>query len=402
MNYGKFGTISLLGVAVGACLAPAAQATIIYNGAQTYTIQTTVTDNIIVNNGGAVLNVEQGGVVQGVNDPSVLGAVRTQAGTLNVTGNGQIIGAAGQNAISMQGYPAVVRLQDRSTVTGNIVMEYNTPGWRNEATAQTRLYLQGQSVVNGDLLYANFIRIEDDARLNGDLRHAPNGSISLDMRGGEIAGVVDFGTLNDYEFNMSGGSILSGFRGDFGFVNFNMSGGYIGGGISTGNFVSGTISGGQIEGGISTWHGWGNGGSDLTVTGGQFDATTGDYLVSMTGYRFPNTTSYSSLDILGGEWGYNEAGLGFFFDEFVNFSITGWDLTFIDGLLSGYLSDGNWFSNSFGFGASWQGTFTINNMAAHSALAPSVPEPGTLGIFLAGLAGAMVARRRRAQSVGTR
>src|SRR4051812_4617061 len=115
MCYGKAG-ITLLSVAVTSLLAPLAQATIIYNGAQTYTIQTTVTDNIIVNNAGAVLNVESGGVVQGVVDPSLRGAVRTQAGTLNVTGNGQIIGAAGQNAIFMRGTPAVVRLQDQATV----------------------------------------------------------------------------------------------------------------------------------------------------------------------------------------------------------------------------------------------------------------------------------------------
>ncbi len=44
----------------------------------------------------------------------------------------------------------------------------------------------------------------------------------------------------------------------------------------------------------------------------------------------------------------------------MNFSVTGWDLTFVDGLLSGYLLDGNWFSNQFSFGSSWAGTFTIN------------------------------------------
>src|SRR5688572_20375978 len=97
---------TLLGLAIASCCVPAAQATIVYSGASTYTINTTVTDNVIVNNSAAVLNVDSGGVVQGVNDPTVLGAVRTQAGTMNVRGTGQIVAGAGQStAISMQGYP---------------------------------------------------------------------------------------------------------------------------------------------------------------------------------------------------------------------------------------------------------------------------------------------------------
>lgn len=85
--HARIRTPALLGLAIATCLASTANATIIYSGPSTYVINSTVTDNIVVNNSGAVLNVESGGVVQGVNDPTLLGAVRTQAGALNVTGN---------------------------------------------------------------------------------------------------------------------------------------------------------------------------------------------------------------------------------------------------------------------------------------------------------------------------
>ncbi len=110
-QYGRIRTPALLGLAIATCLPSTANATIIYSGPSTYVINSTVTDNIVVNNSAAVLNVESGGVVQGVNDPTLLGAVRTQAGALNVRGNGRIEAGAGQStAISMRGVPAVVRL----------------------------------------------------------------------------------------------------------------------------------------------------------------------------------------------------------------------------------------------------------------------------------------------------
>lgn len=381
-------TPALLGLAIATCLASTADATIIYTGPTTYTINTTVADNIIVNNSAAVLNIESGGVVQGVNDPTLLGAVRTQAGALNVRGNGRIEAGAGQGtAISMRGFPAIVRLSEQATVTGNVVMEFNASGWREESSP-VRLHVQDQAQINGNVVYAGYMRLQDQARINGNIINADNGSIRLDMAGGEVTGAVAFGGLNDYIFNMSGGSILGGFRGGAGYVDMTMTGGYIGNGFRTGDAVDGTISGGKIDGGIELWGSTG-GASNLIVTGGRFDTVAGDYLLSMTN-SLPWSSSWSNtLDILGGQWGYNEAGLGFLFDTGVNFSVTGWDLTFIDGLLSGYLLDGSWFSNYFTFGSNWNGTFTINNVPQN------VPEPGTLGLLLVSAVGMMFARRRR-------
>nr|WP_298725940.1 PEP-CTERM sorting domain-containing protein [uncultured Steroidobacter sp.] len=380
---------ALLGLAIATCLASTANATIIYSGPSTYTIDSTVNDNVIVNNSAAVLNVESGGVVQGVNDPTVLGAVRTQAGTLNVRGNGRIEAGAGQStAISMRGNPAIVRLSEQASVTGNVVMEFTPAGWSTESSS-VQLHVQDQAEINGNLVYAGYVRLQDQARINGNISNGDNGSIRLDMLGGEVAGTVTFGGLNDYVFNMSGGSILGGFRGAAGYVDMTMTGGYIGNGFRTGDAVDGTIRGGKIDGGIELF-GRTGGGSNLIVTGGRFDTVAGDYLLSMTSSLSPSSPWPNSLDILGGQWGYDEAGLGFLFDTGVNFSITGWDLTFIDGLLSGYLLDGSWFSNQFTFGANWYGTFTINNVPQN------VPEPGTLGLLLASAVGMMFARRRRA------
>lgn len=203
--HARIRTPALLGLAIATCLASTASATIIYSGPSTYVINSTVTDNIVVNNSAAVLNVESGGVVQGVNDPTLLGAVRTQAGALNVTGNGRIEAGAGQStAISMRGYPAVVRLSDQSSVTGNIVMEFEAGGWASES-APVRLYLQDQAEVNGDVLYGGYLRLQDQARINGNIANGGYNGTRLDMLGGEVTGHVAFGGLNDYIFNMSGG-----------------------------------------------------------------------------------------------------------------------------------------------------------------------------------------------------
>jgi hypothetical protein len=135
------------------------------------------------------------GVMQGVNDPTLLGAVRTQAGALNVRGNGRIEAAAGQAAaISMRGIPAVVRLSEQSSVTGNIVMEYEAGGWASES-ARVRLYVQDQAEVNGNVLYGGYLRLQDQARINGNIANGGFNGTRLDMLGGEVAGHVAFGGL---------------------------------------------------------------------------------------------------------------------------------------------------------------------------------------------------------------
>jgi len=89
------------------------------------------------------------------------------------------------------------------------------------------------------------------------------------------------------------------------------------------------------------------------------------------------------LEISGGQFGYAGAGQGFLIDDLMSFSVYGRDLVYNNGWLTGYLSDGSWFSNALTFGSDWQGTFTIHN----------VPEPETIGLLLVGLVGMTLARR---------
>lgn len=405
---------AILGVVLAACYASAADATIIYNTAGTTNVNTTVFDNIIVDNAATTVNVGTGGIIRGVNDPSLgifNAAARTRHGTLNVNGTGRIIAAAGQSAINMTGTPSTVRLSNNARVSGNIVNEFTPPGWSSESTSLVKLYLEDKARVTGDIIYAGYLRIEDNAQVIGNIVNGSNGSYSLDMRGGQVTGQVVMGSLNDYVFNMSGGTIFGGVRGAGGFMDLTMTGGTINNGFRTADAVTGEIFDGTINGGINLTNA-GGGASHLTIDGGQFNATAGDYLLSMS-YQ-PFGSSRASLDLFGGEFGYVESGLGFFLDYVVDFSIYGWDLTYTGGVLSGWLLDGSWFSNAFTFGSGWAGTFNIYNYSPLTMTAPtallasldplasitsletqSVPEPGTLGLLAACAFGMMMFGRRR-------
>lgn len=409
---------AILGVVLATCYASGADATIIYNTPGTTNVTTTVLDNVIVDNAGRTVNVGTGGTVRGVNDPGLgiyNAAVRTRAGTLNVNGTGRIIAASGQQAINMTGNPSTVRLSNNAAVTGSIVNEFTLPGWRDESTALVKLYLEDQARVTGNVRYSGYMRMEDNARVLGSIVNPDNGSYSLDMRGGLVTGQVVMGGLNDYVFNMSGGTIFGGFRGAAGYVDMMMTGGTINNGFQTGDAVSASIYGGSINGGVDLINNTG-GASHISIDGGQFNASAGDYLWSMSHQPLGGpSTSHATLDIFGGEFGYVESGLGFFLDYLVDFSIYGWDLAYTGGVLSGYLLDGSWFSNALTFGASWAGTFNIyNTMAPLTMTAPtalmasldplasitsletqSVPEPGTLGLLAACAFGMMMFGRRR-------
>jgi hypothetical protein len=395
---------AILGVVLATCYASGADATIIYNTPGTTSVNSPVLDNVIVDSSATTVNVGTGGIIRGVNDPSLgifNAAARTRHGTLHVTGNGRIIAARGQQAINMTGTPSVVRLSNNALVVGDIVNEFSAP--------QVSLHLEDSARVNGNVRYAGYMSMEDNARINGSIINPDNGSYTLDMFGGIVTGQVQMGGLNDYVFNMHGGSILGGVRGAAGYMDLLMTGGTINNGFRTGDVVTGAIYGGTINGGISLI---GNtaGATHLTIDGGRFNATAGDYLFSMSDQGGLGGTA--SLDIYGGEFGYVESGLGFFLDYLVDFSIYGWDLSYTGGILSGYLLDGSWFSNAFTFGAGWAGSFNIFNvlspltMTEPTALmasldplatleAQNVPEPGTLGLLAACAVGMMLFGRRK-------
>jgi hypothetical protein len=361
-----------------------AGATIIHDTPTTLVVHEVLNDNVVVNNSEAKLVVATGGVVRG-GDP----AVRLRAGEVDVTGTGRVIAGPRQPPNThlppqamwlgdFSGRSSTVRLQDQATVVGEIFSDLSS-GWKDES-ASIKLYLQDQAMVDGGINYSGYLRIEDQALVRGSIGNAVNGNIGIDMSGGLVTGVVRLGAGNAMSLNMDGGAILGGVRGIWGDLDLQMSGGTIDGGLWTGAAVNGEISGGRINDGVlieSRYAG------DLRITGGQFDTSLDDWL-----FQFANEPGLGGgqaglLEIWGGQFGYAGAGQGFLIDDLMNFSIHGRDLVYSDGWLTGYLSDGSWFSNALTFGSNWQGTFTIHN----------VPEPETIGLLLAGLIGMTLARR---------
>lgn len=361
-----------------------AGATIIHDTPTTWVLHEVLNDNVVIEDPAAKLVVATGGVVRAAGP-----AVRIRTGELDVTGTGRVIATPNQppnthlppRAMWLGGGRSTVRLQDQATVVGEIFSDLSS-GWTDES-ASIRLFLQDQSMVDGGINYSGYLRIEDQAIVRGGIGNAVNGNIGIDMSGGLVTGVVRLGAGNMMTLNMDGGAILGGVRGIWGDLDLRMSGGTIDGGIWTGAAVNGEISGGRIDDGVLIAT---DGPSHLRVTGGQFDTALDDWLFQFANEPgFPGGGQSGLLEIWGGQFGYAGAGQGFLIDDLMSFSIFGRDLVYSNGWLTGYLSDGSWFSNALTFGSNWQGTFTIHN----------VPEPETIALFLVGLVGMTLAQRNR-------
>jgi hypothetical protein len=358
-----------------------AGATIILDTPTTLVVHEVLNDNVVIDDPDAKLVVASGGVVRN-GDPTV----RIRSGEVDVIGNGRVIAGPRQppythlppQAMLLRGL-STVRLQDQATVVGEIYSDLSS-GWKDES-ASVKLYLQDQSLVDGNIEYSGYLRIKDQAIVRGNIGNAVYGNIGVDMSGGGlVTGSVRLGAGNVMMLNMDGGAILGGVQGIWGNLDLTMRGGTIERGIRTGATVRGEISGGRINDGVlieSRYSG------DLRITGGQFDTSLDDWLIEFASER--GTPGQSGLlEIWGGQFGYADAGRGFLIDDLMSLSVFGRDLVYSNGWLTGYLMDGSWFSNALTFGSDWRGTFTIHN----------VPEPETLGLLLVGLVGMTLARRK--------
>jgi hypothetical protein len=172
----------LVGMVAMGALADA-NATILYDTAGAYFIDTTVNENVRVENADAHLVIGNGGVVRGVAGGGPFpGAVRTRLGSLEVVGDGRIIAGGNLNALDMTSTGALVTLRDHAAITGNIYS--GSPGYGSESSGAARLFIQDHAVVNGNLTYGGFVRIQDQALILGNVSGQGFTNLNLELWGG--------------------------------------------------------------------------------------------------------------------------------------------------------------------------------------------------------------------------
>ena len=356
---------SLLCAAVVVGLPGAASATVLLLGGN-HTISGEVNDSVQAGAFDAPTSVEvtSGGVIR-------QGVTMRGGSQLSITGNGRVYANSDGRAMNFFG-PTQATFGGNSRVVGNVDGEDGTPGTRDDSMAFRRFVFKDRAVLDGNFLASGNVRIQDQAVILGNV--ASSQTVNLIMTGGTVAGYVG-GSGNIYHYlDLSGGAVLDGLRYQNGWGYVDMSGGYLGGhGIDTTGVLFADISGGQIDGGIS--HEAYYSGGYISITGGVINADPGDYLFNISGDRWFG--SGSRLDLWGGQLGYREAGRGIFLDDNVDLNIYGWGLSFTDGVLSGYLSDGNWFTSLLTFGVNYRGNVHLTDV--------SVPEPGTNVLLALGL-----------------
>jgi len=352
-------TIAFACATVGAAVSTAAGATVIYNSAGEFFIQTVVNDNVLINHNQAVVTVaDPNGLVQGLlSGPTA----RVQRGTLNLVANARIVAGQNQSAIYTHGLSrADVRIGGSSAVHGAIRSEGH---WLiDEATATQRLYLQDSALVSGDINHGGYLRLQDRAVVAGSIVNVM--SLGIDITGGFVGGSVSLGGLDFHTVNMSGGTIWGSLGGPSSYVDLDLSGGYIHRGLRSPGAYDGMIRGGYIDGGVAITNGV-QGGSHLSVRGGRIEAVAGDWLFAMT-EELPDASA-STLKICGGQFGYREKGSGLLIDGKTDLHVYGSNLSVNAGRLQGMLQDGSSIDVALTFGPNWIGAFTLN----------SVPTPST-------------------------
>lgn len=373
-----------------------ARATIIYGGGAAHTLESEVHDDVVIQEG-STLRVSSGGEIRGADaapDSLRAGAVTTsnnEPNSLEIDGTGRVVAGENQWAVVAGHEGATIRVRDDGTISGGILGDASS-GWRREDTATQRLYLQDRALVTGTVSFPGFVQISDEATIAGDLGNTAGfGSLNLNMLGGTITQQLRLGGADPHIVNLQGGAVLGGMVNAASDVELRMTGGFLGGnGIDTIGNLNADIRGGEIQGGIRVASNYLQRSNHVLISGGRIDAALDRWLIDMSPEPTPiGIQELSFLEIWGGQFGYSEAGLGIRLDYFVDFDIYGWDWSFSDGWLTGYLADGNWFQSALTFGANWQGAFRMHDV--------SVPEPSTFGLMLTALLVTVGLRRQRSK-----
>jgi hypothetical protein len=407
----KWMAISLL-----VSLSSQAYATLIYDGNNTYQINSTIFEDIRLQNG-ADLDVIQGGFIQPATDMA---------------------------AITRSGFSgsSTVRLSGDSTVVGGIHYE----NWGNEddaviASGNAQILAQGEMFSGfgrGAVSGARLVEVSGSAHLAGAdnlsnggnaINNSTSGGILAEIHGGEVVGGdggeiggngID-GWIEVVGLDMSDGVVEGGDGnnlGGHGIYSDGSIGGAISGGLICGGDSSTTggdaifsrggvsldISGGSFQGGNNGSLGGnaikssGDSGAHTMISGGQFDAGSGllddGWLLNLTGQGH-------HFEISGGLFGYDNIGRGFgvFNDAIVD--VHGWDLELNNNLLTGYLLDGSWIETTVTLTQNnyyFDGILNIINYGNPNDPEPpnaSVPEPGSLMLLLIGVTGTWATRQRK-------
>jgi hypothetical protein len=347
-------TLALTCAAVCTAFSGSVNATILYNSPGNYLITTVVNDNIHVDNSTAIVTVDLNGMVRGLDTLTPTyreSAARVQRGTLNVIGNARIIAGLNQYAIEMTSSSrSDVHIGGRSLIHGN-------------TNATNRLYVEGNAVVSGTVLYGGYLQLRESAVVAGNIESAMNANIRVDMSGGFVSGSVLLGGLDTHIFNMSGGTISGTLGGPPSYIDMDLRGGYIRQGLVSRAAIDGVIRGGNIDGGVDIKN-YVAGGSNLSVRGGRIDSVAGAPLFALT--EMYSDSVPSTLKICGGQFGYSEEGTGMLIDGNTSLEVRGAGLTYAGGRLIGTLQDGRSINVALAFGPSWSGTFNLVTVATPS------------------------------------
>ncbi|MEL0585968.1 MAG: PEP-CTERM sorting domain-containing protein [Candidatus Thiodiazotropha sp. (ex. Lucinoma kazani)] len=391
-----------------------ADATVIYGDGALHTISGVVIDDILLDHG-SDLNVEGFAFIQPLAGAPAIVQDNTSppAGpsAINLSGNATVMGEILYRRWFNE--DSIVAIGDNAMIVGQ--GEYISGSGRGAVSGMRRAEVSG------------------NARLLG-AHNAVDGGSAIDNRSsGALFVSVSGGEIKGGNGGQTGGDGISG---RFDIVNIDMTGGVIQGGtggnegghgIGVPDTTIGTISGGEIIGGNGGQTGGhallsnadydlnitggefqgGNGGvtggdalrlnsldfGTATISGGSFDAGVGlfddGWLLYLTGFN-------GIVDITGGMFGYENIGNGFgIFNSHVN--VYGWDLSIADDLLTGFLMDGSWIETPVSLTLaslpSALGTISLFNIPHPPS--SSVPEPSTLLLMAAGLAGLGIAKRKR-------
>ncbi|MCU7847708.1 MAG: PEP-CTERM sorting domain-containing protein [Candidatus Thiodiazotropha sp. (ex Lucinoma kastoroae)] len=390
-----------LPIALSALFFSSAEAVLLFDDGNIHTLSGVVFDNVLLENGSDLI-IEYGFVLPSSGNPAVtansnsitlrqnaaaIGGIRSDFGDVSFTGNALVIGTGEESPTTTPFGRAGV-------------------GGANQVTVDGRALIAGAShTTHGGMGIANYSSGGQLVTLNSGY---VIGGTSAEL-GGSGIGLIGFGESLDLSVN--GGSVIGGNGGVQGGngigreeqisedMSGQISGGYIAGGyggergghalssslssnhlnVTGGNFLGG--DGGQIGGNALNLTFFSDDSVNVAISGGIFDAGFGNiddgWLIDLSGFASPLNPNHH-VEITGGLFGSSNSGKGINIANGGVVDVFGNDLSFADGLLSGYLSDGHWIETLVSLGIdSSAGTLNLHNSGSYAARTGLVDSENT-------------------------